>query len=203
MLALAPLHSTSPASSQRCPYASPRRSPASPLRPPPSPGQHVCPPDESILCSRSFAETVKCSRGVDGTPAKMDSSQPIPIVEHSFSCVLCGERAGLVQLFGTTDAARFSWGPPGLAKIVVYNFVCTTGGPVAPNLYQSLYSAISKGDAAKLYRADFEFTPFYCPSCKACYCEKHWHQREVIEEGRWFDCVLGTCPYGHERMLVD
>ena len=42
--------------------------------------------------------------------------------------------------------------------------------------------------------------PFYCPQCRLNYCSQDWDIRLVVHEG-CFDCVLGTCPKGHQHLL--
>lgn len=49
-------------------------------------------------------------------------------------------------------------------------------------------------DAAALYALDFELAPFYCPDCRASYCDTHW--RRELRDG-----IRGTCPEGHHRLL--
>jgi hypothetical protein len=68
---------------------------------------------------------------------------------------------------------------------------------------ERVVAAIRAGDARALYAVNAEFAPFFCPQCGNCYCEEHWKQRELLEKGGWFDCVEGTCPLGHKRVLED
>lgn len=53
-----------------------------------------------------------------------------------------------------------------------------------------------------LYALHPEFAPFWCPACASAYCEDHWLRYEVEEEG-FHEETRGTCPCGHERMLLD
>jgi hypothetical protein len=64
----------------------------------------------------------------------------------------------------------------------------------------SVRSAIA--DAAALYALDPELAPFYCAECRHTYCGDHWQREDVFEED-FHDCIRGTCPEGHARMLED
>ena len=63
-------------------------------------------------------------------------------------------------------------------------------------------SVLAAADAAALFAIDFEFAPFWCPECAACYCAQHYRRSDVYD-GIFFDCARGICPNGHERMLID
>jgi hypothetical protein len=58
------------------------------------------------------------------------------------------------------------------------------------------------GNAAVLYALDPELAPFYCVDCHRTYCGDHW-RREDVFDGDFHDCIRGTCPVGHTRMLED
>ncbi|HEX6713446.1 MAG TPA: hypothetical protein VF066_08670 [Thermoleophilaceae bacterium] len=63
---------------------------------------------------------------------------------------------------------------------------------------------IADGDVAGLYAHDRELTPFWCPACSRSYCGDHWRTLNVFDdETGGLDCIRGTCPRGHERMLED
>ena len=57
-------------------------------------------------------------------------------------------------------------------------------------------------DAAALHALDPELAPFYCPECDRTYCGDHWTTEDVFEDG-FHECIRGTCPEGHARMLED
>jgi hypothetical protein len=68
----------------------------------------------------------------------------------------------------------------------------------------ALRELIADGDVAGLYAYDLELTPFWCPSCARSYCGDHWRTLTVFDdETGGLDCIRGTCPQGHERMLED
>ena len=43
---------------------------------------------------------------------------------------------------------------------------------------------------------------FYCPECDRMYCEAHFRCVPQWDEG-FYDCTLGICPEGHERIVDD
>lgn len=110
------------------------------------------------------------------------------LADHTFVCSVCGSAAGRVQV------------RPG--EVLIWS-VCCLGTAITAKAQKRLISAVTSGEARALYAVDPEFAPFFCPRCKVCYCREHWKQREVFEEDGWFDCVLGICPRGQERMLGD
>jgi hypothetical protein len=77
------------------------------------------------------------------------------------------------------------------------------GRPLAPEEFARLRAIVEAGDAQALYRYDLEVACFYCPECRACYCQGHWNPRDVFDEDGWHDSIRGTCPKGHSRMLED
>jgi len=42
----------------------------------------------------------------------------------------------------------------------------------------------------------------YCPECDKVYCGEHLDTRIEFDDG-FYDCMYGTCPEGHERMIDD
>ena len=69
-------------------------------------------------------------------------------------------------------------------------------------LAERIGSALAATDAAALFAIDFEFAPFWCPECGACYCAEHYEHWDIYD-GHFFDSTRGICPNGHERMLID
>ena len=69
----------------------------------------------------------------------------------------------------------------------------------------ALREAIEAGDPARLMAIDRELVPLYCPSCQATYCAQHWQRWPVFADDfpGWFEEERGTCPNGHERMILD
>ena len=123
------------------------------------------------------------------------SDRDTPPIEATFACSICGEQAGVVRLVRGPELAevrRESW--PGTA---IY--------PLGADAVPPLRDAIVARDVRRLFELNFELTPFYCPSCDASYCSKHWDWWDVWDEDwpSWRDSVRGRCPQGHERMLED
>ena len=56
---------------------------------------------------------------------------------------------------------------------------------------------------SSVYRLDFEFAPFYCPTRSASYRGEHCRRWDVFDDDGWHDSVRGRRPQGHERMLED
>jgi hypothetical protein len=79
------------------------------------------------------------------------------------------------------------------------------GGEVVDIAEPEIVAALDAADAARLFAADEEFAPFWCPRCHASYCGDHWQSWLVFdpEDPGWLEEQRGTCPEGHERMLFD
>jgi len=48
----------------------------------------------------------------------------------------------------------------------------------------------------------YEGLDAYCPECDRIYCWEHYNAREEWDEG-FYDCTMGTCPQGHQRLIDD
>jgi hypothetical protein len=83
------------------------------------------------------------------------------------------------------------------------SFVSTLGLPLPDGPSDRLRKAVERGDAAALYAIDPELVPCFCPSCDRSYCASHWSTRDVFDDEGFHDCVRGSCPAGHERLLED
>ena len=138
----------------------------------------------SILVSESGANILRAA-------AQLPARRPA-LAERRFDCVLCGRACGLLRLFD--DGA-----------IASHTFTSTMGPgqPVRPGEFDRLRAIVQSGDAAALHAHDFEYASFYCPECKACYCQGHWYRWDVYDDDGWHDSIRGRCPKGHERMLED
>jgi len=115
------------------------------------------------------------------------------VVEGHFSCAECGARAGSVQLFGNHSTA----------EIRRASFTSLLSGPVPVSQFDDLRIAIWKEDARALFELDFEYAPFFCPECNAIYCGAHWQTMDEFDDDGYHDCIRGSCPNGHDRMLED
>ena len=48
----------------------------------------------------------------------------------------------------------------------------------------------------------YEGLDAYCPDCDDIYCCEHYNPVEEFEDG-FYDCIYGTCPKGHRRIIDD
>lgn len=48
----------------------------------------------------------------------------------------------------------------------------------------------------------YEGLDAYCPECDKIYCREHYNARVEWDDG-FYDCTMGTCPRGHERLIDD
>jgi hypothetical protein len=108
--------------------------------------------------------------------------------DYTFLCRVCGKSAGTVQVRA--------------GEILIWS-VGNLGAAIKAKDQKRVLAAVIAGDAGALYALDVDFAPFFCPSCRACYCDEHWEQEDSFEADGWFDCVWGTCPRGHKRILQD
>jgi hypothetical protein len=118
---------------------------------------------------------------------------PKIVSQAAFACSICGKEAGQVQLFGT----------PSNADIRRVCFTSTLDVPVPEKTYEKLQEAIRQKSPQGLYNLNFEYAPFFCPQCNACYCGGHWNRRDMFDSNfsAWHDSIRGKCPQGHERIL--
>ncbi len=113
--------------------------------------------------------------------------------EHSFRCAECNEWSGTV---------RFRTSGPGLC-VEVSSFTSQLRVPVR-ELGRTLDQLRRTFRSARaLFELDLELAPFYCPACDENFCGAHWRTRDVFDAEGFHDCIRGTCPRGHERMLED
>jgi hypothetical protein len=121
-----------------------------------------------------------------------------------WECVACGQLASTVYVLEADQS------DPKAADEVMstYHRIAIWGGPVSvtigldPSQRASVLAAVNANDASALFELDREFAPFWCPECEATYCAQHYVHWDVYDDG-FFDCIRGTCPNGHERMLLD
>ena len=124
------------------------------------------------------------------------ANEPSLIVEREYFCSLCSGVAATIRLYSRND--KF--------ELVRLSFTSelTMRGPEERTA--SVQTLLESGDVAALYQFDLEVACFYCPTCDACYCGKHWTCRDVFDDDDgffWHDSIRGRCPNGHERMLED
>lgn len=134
----------------------------------------------------------------------------------TYPCASCPNPASTVTLVGRGQPdPNLTPAPPGLPDGVGSIFstvlpdagmLSIKGGPVSVSLgpvdLDRVAAALATNDPAELFAIDFELAPFWCPKCAASYCGDHYRAITLYDEG-YFDCIRGTCPAGHERMLMD
>ena len=145
-------------------------------------------------------------------PDKTRSADVPGMVEAGFTCGLCGGLAAWVSLVAAGAPEPESWAREapftiGTARIGVEAgpLSCRFGGEVVDSAAPAAAAALREGDAAALYATDLEFAPFWCPTCAASYCGRHWSTWPVWdpELDGFLDEIRGHCPRGHERMIMD
>jgi hypothetical protein len=117
-----------------------------------------------------------------------------PLARARFTCSICGADAGRIALLPASGGA--------MLRRRSFTGVLEMRIASSERLHQ-LRTAIDGGDADALFKIDFELTPFYCPTCRASYCRKHWIWSERFDEDGFSDEIRGICPNRHERMLED
>ena len=135
-------------------------------------------------------------------------------ISASFYCAVCGKEASHVTLTpaGQPDprlTPETSDMPEGVSKLMIgVHKLSIDGGPatytvgVTDEDFKRVKDALLSQNAAQLYAIDGEYAPFWCPKCECCYCGKHYTSETVFEDV-FFDCIYGTCPKGHKRILTD
>lgn len=121
------------------------------------------------------------------------------LASAGFHCAICDSLAGTVELLPPGHADGLG---KGTATIFLKDFIGTEKVVVSDEQSAAVNAALSKGDPAALYQVERLWAPFYCPTCAAVYCLKHWVVIPQYDE-EFFDCSYGWCPKGHKRMLED
>jgi len=165
---------------------------------------HPTPADYERL--HKYQRAIVAIRSLNERPADEDAGTGQPRlpngssieVETRFVCCLCGKEAGHILLLRTARGV----------EVLRRSFTSTMGGGGTPwpkEEGERIRAAIERHDARGLFDVNFELTPFYCPTCDACYCGDHWTRWDVFDEDApsFHDCIRGRCPNGHERMLED
>lgn len=119
-----------------------------------------------------------------------DVGPEVPGAAVVFHCVLDARLAGTVGVAVDGDRRRLDITVP-WAEVIFFEYP-----------YREVDDAVRRRDPAALYALHPEFAPFWCPGCAQVYCADHWRRFEVEEEG-FHEETRGTCPRGHERMLLD
>ena len=129
-----------------------------------------------------------------------------PVVA-AFTCARCGGRASTLSLLGPDDPDPRDPGsafPTGLIRLSIDGPIGVTHGLVGSMAARAdaLSVALRAGDAEAVHAIDFEYAPFWCPTCAASYCAACLVIRVDMDEG-FYDATQARCPRGHERMIDD
>jgi len=131
-----------------------------------------------------------------------------------FFCGACGKRAAMVVLLqaGPPDprlALEPKGAPPGVSRLGMESArLSIEGGPASCTMMvtgaqaKSVSEALLAGSASALYAINYEFAPFWCPSCQCSYCHEHYVSFPTFDDG-FYDATYGTCPHGNRRKLDD
>jgi hypothetical protein len=141
-------------------------------------------------------------------------------VEHigpegiQFLCGVCGKVAATVTLVcaGRPDprlTPEPEGAPLGVSRLGIENArLSIDGGPVSCTMMvadadiTAVKDALLAGDASVLYAINYEFAPFWCPSCKCSYCHEHYVSVPTFDDG-FYDAMYACCPKGHRRKIDD
>jgi hypothetical protein len=136
------------------------------------------------------------------------SGQHVSQGAASFRCVACGEMAAVVKALPVGRPAgmgpllgRQSQDRDGTVVDYFGGTAWKAAGAPACQAVREILSGQAPGPAA-LRQIDPELAPFYCPDCAQNYCRAGWRTHVLSDDG-FYDCTMGQCPNGHERMIDD
>ncbi|MFX1478459.1 MAG: hypothetical protein ACFFCI_10020, partial [Promethearchaeota archaeon] len=74
-------------------------------------------------------------------------------------------------------------------------------------LAEKLFKLLQKKDLRGVHNFmkehhTYEGLDAYCPECNKIYCWEHYNAKEEYDDS-FYDCTMGICPKGHERMIDD
>jgi hypothetical protein len=122
-------------------------------------------------------------------------------------CSICGELAGeltVLRAGEVIEPPRFLLPASGPAWCLE-GFMGSDWAKCNESGIAALESAIRRNDFEALCAIDFLLVPFYCQSCRASYCYKHWSRCPRFDPDLpgWYEDTVGWCPQGHRRLLDD
>ena len=90
----------------------------------------------------------------------------------------------------------------GPATIAVLDFLGNRAWPIYLESCEWAVRILSehRPDARALRAGRWEFAPFYCETCEASFCERHWNPEPVMD-AIYYDYTIGHCPQGHRQMI--
>jgi hypothetical protein len=116
---------------------------------------------------------------------------------YQLTCSICGKIAAVFKL--------------GYGRFDKEESLVFSGITHSRSFIKRLSSEIFKILKAKNLKAAHEFMikyhgyeglDAYCPECDRIYCREHYNAKVEWENG-FYDCTMGTCPYGHHRLIDD
>jgi hypothetical protein len=151
----------------------------------------TCPACQARICSREAISEV-------GRPAG---------ISLRAMCSICGELAGVLTVLRAGEVIeppRFLLPARGPAWCLE-GFMGSDWSKLDESRVAGLEDAIRRSDFGALCAIDFLLVPFYCQSCHASYCYKHWsaYPRFDPDFPGWYEDTVGWCPRGHRRLLDD
>jgi len=139
--------------------------------------------------------------GVSAGAVQLGESQGTELAYATFWCAVadCGRPAGTLTLDQSVNPQI----PSGSAyKLTVSTFLGQETVQLGSNERIAVREALESADAEELDRRQEELVPFWCRICRRSYCNEHWVEETVFDDG-FFDCIKGTCPNGHRWTLWD
>lgn len=146
-----------------------------------------------------------------GTPAPGPGryGEPTAGGGTSFRCAACAEVAAVIRLLRAGEPANMG---PRLGEqrqrrdgiIIDYWLGSTCWMATDPQTWRLVSDVLSSRrlDPAALHAINWEFAPFYCRECDACYCRDDWNGIPVWD-GPFYDYTEGQCPAGHRQIIDD
>ena len=143
---------------------------------------------------------------MDTQPAGEHSSvRKISDEHYLLPCSVCGRAAVVIQ-----KGAGAALDGDGSILYLLYKGIVHQPLPgLNARHCEHIFRLLAEGDLARLHEylkhADVrmeEGLDAYCPECDAIYCATHYNASQEFEDG-FYDCTMGTCPRGHQRMLDD
>jgi hypothetical protein len=129
-------------------------------------------------------------------------------VTAAFHCEICNKPAATITVIPEGCSVKtgdpiISYTPGDQDGVLISGFG-GEGWQAAPSHYSFLqaHTAIFKlpPSAKALFEVNPDWAPFFCVKCGKSYCWEHWKRLLEYDDG-FFDCVTGTCPEGHRKIL--
>ena len=128
---------------------------------------------------------------------KVEQVEKVSESEYNLRCSLCGKVAVVFRL-GTWTYTK--------TESLIYRGI-THEVALSVKDAERIFKLLEKGDLASVHsivddHPSCEGIDAYCPECDKIYCWDHYNPIQEFDDG-FYDCTVGTCPKGHERMIDD